>query len=186
MRGNGFIDIASQRFGRLIAIEPDGHSNSKDRRVKWRCLCQCGTFCRVSGRDLRNGRTQSCGCLKRDRLSSASKTHGMSKSPTYQSWASMKSRCYNKKQQNYKRYGALGIRVCDRWLSSFESFLADMGERPEGTTLDRRNPVGNYEAGNCRWSTPKAQALNTRGHAAIRFIEKMGLTKEFESGQTST
>ena len=73
----------------------------------------------------------------------------------------MKARCSRPGVDGYHRYGGRGIKVCDRWLNDFENFLADMGERPEGKTLDRINPDGNYEASNCRWATPKEQAQNT-------------------------
>ncbi len=81
--------------------------------------------------------------------------------PTYRSWNSMRSRCLNPKRNCYHRYGGDGITVCDRW-ALFANFLADMGERPEGTTLDRINNAGNYEPGNCRWATPKQQRSNMR------------------------
>lgn len=81
---------------------------------------------------------------------------------TYQSWLSMKQRCLNKKRHNYYLYGGRGITICEQWLHSFTTFLADMGVRPDGTTLDRINSDGNYEPANCRWSTPTEQARNRR------------------------
>lgn len=81
-------------------------------------------------------------------------------SPTYGSWQSMKQRCLNPSADNYARYGGRGITVCQRWLDSFENFLADMGERPTGATLDRIEGDGNYEPGNVRWATAKQQAAN--------------------------
>lgn len=92
----------------------------------------------------------------------------MAKSPTHRSWSTMKTRCYRKSALNYHRYGGRGIKVCDRWLNSFEAFLADMGERPEGKTLDRYpDPDGDYEPGNCRWATLKEQRHN-RSYRQLR------------------
>jgi hypothetical protein len=83
-------------------------------------------------------------------------------SPTYTSWSAMHSRCRLEGRDNADRYRALGVKVCERW-ESFDNFLADMGERPKGTTLDRYpNTKGHYEPGNCRWATPREQARNTR------------------------
>jgi hypothetical protein len=86
-------------------------------------------------------------------------THPMS--PTYQSWKAMKARCTQPRNASWQYYGDRGITFCDRW-QSFENFLADMGERPEGTTLDRIDPDGKYEPDNCRWATPSTQSDNRK------------------------
>ena len=86
-------------------------------------------------------------------------------SPTYRSWGNMIQRCYNPKNVNYPRYGGrlpYPVTVCDAWRESFKAFLAYIGERPEGMTLDRIDPMGNYEPDNCRWATPKEQRANQR------------------------
>lgn len=87
-------------------------------------------------------------------------------SRTYYSWRSMCARCANPKNNRYYLYGGRGITVCARW-HTFEKFLADMGERPEGKTLDRLDLNGNYEPGNCRWATAKEQAANRRPRRAL-------------------
>lgn len=88
--------------------------------------------------------------------------HGHSKrSRTYITWGAMKERCLNSNHEHYQYYGACGVKVCDRWMK-FENFLADMGERPYGMTLDRKDPSGNYEPDNCRWADSFTQALNKR------------------------
>ena len=154
-----FIDLTSKRFGRLVVIEKTDHKSN--RSVVWRCKCDCGNETLVRNDSLRNGNTQSCGCLKKEQVSKAKTTHGKSYSPEYCSWYSMKARCYNPNHKHYKNYGGRGITVCDRWKDSFENFLADMGPRPSSKrSIDRIDVNGNYEPENCRWSTDVDQARN--------------------------
>ena len=79
----------------------------------------------------------------------------------YNSWYAMKERCLNPDKDNYMSYGGRSIKVCDRWIESFDNFMDDMGRRPHGTTLDRIDSNGNYEPSNCKWSTYSEQTLNT-------------------------
>ncbi len=100
--------------------------------------------------------------------------HGLTKTPAYRSWDSMKTRCLNPKCSKFAYYGGRGIRVCERWLN-FANFLADMGERPEGkTSLDRIDPNGNYEPGNCKWATSAEQGEHRRNNI---MVEAFGETK---------
>lgn len=174
------VDISSQRFGRLKALSFAGLN--RHRKATWNCICDCGRECVVLANTLRNGHTQSCGCRKIDLLTSHGHTAGDRKSPTYKSWEAMISRCTNPKNVSYAQYGGRGIKVCGRWRDSFDAFLADVGERPSGTTLDRfPDNDGDYEPGNVRWADRHAQAigrctttLNDVSVSLIRYMVRRG------------
>lgn len=94
-------------------------------------------------------------------------THGGTGTPTYKIWEGMKKRCFQKNSSVFKKYGARGIVVCERWRNDFAAFVEDMGERPHGLTIERINNNGNYEPGNCRWATPLEQASNKRNTVSV-------------------
>lgn len=97
------------------------------------------------------------------------RTHGLSRTPTYSSWMSMKQRCLNPKERNFHNYGGRGIKICKRWKNSFAAFFKDMGLRPKGLSLGRKNNNGNYSPSNCRWETPRQQCNNTRRNIFIEY-----------------
>ena len=153
---SALVDLTGRRFGRLVVVERAASSGA----VKWRCRCDCGAIKDFWATHLRRGNSGSCGCVVR--------LHGASGSRTYASWKSMRDRCQRPAHKHFKDYGGRGISVCDRWLD-FRSFLADMGPRPPGTSLDRIDNDGNYEPGNCRWATARQQRGHTRANRTITF-----------------
>lgn len=138
------------KFGRLTVAEKLPHS-------KWRCDCECGKSTIAYAGHLRAGARISCGCL----IGKANRKHGMSHSSEYKAWDNARDRCKNPKNRKYPLYGGRGIKVCDRWISSFQNFIADMGNKPSPKhSLERANGNGNYEPGNCVWATAEEQNNN--------------------------
>ena len=156
------VDITGQRFDMLTVVEFVGLTKHK---AEWLCQCDCGSTKVMKGVDLRSGNSGSCGCRTRDKSLQRSTTHGATvggrHSGAYRSWQNMKQRCDYPKSASYDRYGAIGIRYCEAW-ADFEAFYADMGDRPEGFSLDRIDPRLGYEPGNCRWIPNNEQAKNQR------------------------
>lgn len=156
-------DYSGQRFGKLLAIRPVG--KAKNRNILWECKCDCGNICVISQSNLINQGKQCSECSQKQRAKS-SVTHGMSKTPTYKTWCCMIARCENPNDSRYKDWGGRGIKVDQRW-KSFENFLADMGVKPEGKSIDRINNDGDYTKGNCKWSSNKEQSYNRRSNVLL-------------------
>lgn len=147
-----------------------GHWQVLDKPgAKWLCRCTCGTEKLVAAKNLRSGRSKSCGCQIDRTGGRKNRRHGMDGTPTYRSWINMRRRCSLPHRPEYPLYGGRGIEVCDEWMRSFDAFFRDMGERPEGTSLDRIDNDGPYEKGNCRWAPPKVQARNRRGNRIVNW-----------------
>jgi len=146
-------DLTGKRFGKLTVIV--GYETEVFGVKYWKCVCECGEGKICQGSHLKSGQTVSCGCIH----------HRMSYTKIYSVWSSMKDRCYNENSTAYKNYGGKGVKVCYEWVneeSGFLSFYKDMGEAPEGMSLDRIDVTGDYCPENCRWADRSTQNFNQR------------------------
>ena len=160
-------DLTGYRSGKLVAVE-----YIMPRR-RWRCACDCGNESFVTVTALRKREIVSCGCWRKERPS-PSITHGMTHSPEYYSWRAMKRRCLAPNASQYRYYGGRGIRICRRWIDSFEAFFADMGPKPTRKhSIERNNTNGDYTPDNCCWATQEAQNNN---HRNTRIFTVAGVT----------
>jgi hypothetical protein len=175
------LKLKGRKFHRLKVVKVAGHDDWG--RLTWHCVCECGTKKIVAGWELKEGAVKSCGCLRLDNAGQFHLKHGMTGTPEYQTWLSMRARCNNKNNKDYKNYGGRGIKICKRWScrNGFIHFFKDMGPRPEGKSIDRINVNGNYTPKNCRWATDEEQANNKRnnvpkpveiGELAVTVVDK--------------
>lgn len=161
------IDLTGKRYGYFTVLH---FIEIKNKRTYWSCICDCGNIITVDAGHLRNGLKVSCGCKNYENLI----THGLHGTPTYITYHAMIQRCCNENNPNYDRYGGRGICVCDRWLESFESFVLDMGIRPDGLEIDRIDNNKGYSKDNCRWTSKKT---NNRNRNSCNMIFYNGETK---------
>lgn len=164
------IDLTGRKIGRWTVVSRA--ENDPKGQSRWNCKCDCGTERDVPGVTLRGDRTHSCGCLKTELTIARSTKHGHSSSttisPTYHSWVGMTQRCSNPKHKDYDRYGGRGITVCEKWRT-FSGFLEDMGEKPEGSSIERAENDLNYDKDNCKWATVSEQANNKSNNRVVEF-----------------
>lgn len=153
--------VLGQRFGRLVVVEMLVPAASGRSRARF--ICSCGNEKIAKVYSVVSGGTSSCGCLRSENINRVRRTlHGMTHTPEFRSWSAMISRCTNPNTADYYLYGGRGIAICERWRHSFSNFFSDMGQRPPGTTLDRRDNDKGYEPANCRWATNEQQQRNKR------------------------
>lgn len=178
------IDLSGKRFGRLVVLCETDERRSK--QIIWKCKCDCGKEVLVAGYCLRDGTTKSCGCYKRDKFTEMAKTYPRKRnSPTkerlYHIWLDMRRRTTNPKRGNYYRYGARGIRVCDKWYNSFDVFMEWALSHGYDNTLsiERIDIDGNYCPENCRWANKTEQARNKENTRYFEYGGKKKTVKEW-------
>lgn len=159
------VDVSGQRFGFLVVT---GRARGTSGAFGWTVRCDCGRDAWASGSALRKGAKRSCGCQHRRLQSEAKRSHGRSGTPIYRVYYAMVQRCTDAKARSYPRYGGRGIRVCERWLESFDAFLADVGDRPSPLhEIERIDNDGHYEPGNVTWATRTQQQRNTSRNRVV-------------------
>ena len=164
------IDLTGRRFGRLIVVsraEADGPT------TRWHVRCDCGATKIIAAQSLRDGVSESCGCLRREQIAGRNLRHGGSRTREYDVWQTMHFRCTNPAARQWSDYGGRGIKVCERW-SKYEHFIADMGARPSSShTIERLDNDGPYAPDNCEWAT---RSKNNRNRRSTRRLTYLGLT----------
>jgi hypothetical protein len=174
-----FVDITGQKFGLLTVQRREAKAEKTTVIRRWVCLCDCGTTSLAQAGDLKSGRHRSCGCLQINTVFKHGAARDGHRSTEYNSWGSMKNRCYRETHNAYPRYGGRGITVCDRWRESFENFLSDMGPKPSPKhSIDRIDVNGNYEPSNCRWATRFEQGYNKANTRRLEYDGKIWTTRE--------
>lgn len=168
-------NLTGMTFGRLQVIKRAG--SNKNKQALWLCECQCEkkTKLIVIGSDLLRGHTQSCGCLQREIVCNIKTKHGQSFTALHNIWTNMKQRVCNKKCEAYQNYGGRGIKICDEWINSFESFYtwATNNGYKEGLTIERKNVNGDYCPENCTWASKLTQTRNRRNTQQVYYKNEL-------------
>jgi hypothetical protein len=176
-------DLIGMKVGRLTIVKKA--QQDKHYRTYYVCMCECGKEKKIAEINLRHYKTMSCGCLISENAKKKFTKHGDCNvgkmSAEYQAYNNMKARCYNPSYRNYKNWGGRGIKVCERWINSYEAFLEDMGRRPSSRhSLDRYpDNDGHYEPGNCRWATLEQQKRNIRTNRWFEYNGEKMIIKDW-------
>lgn len=160
------------KFENCEVLKRSGTNN--DNKAVWLCLCRCGEEFKRTGKQLRRGKLNSCGCIRNEKIKEVgfkNITHGQSGSRLYDIWRGVKKRCRHKNDKGYKHYGGRGINVCDDWYENYESFekWARNNGYQENLTIDRIDVNGDYTPNNCRWVDMKTQQRNRRNNVRVNF-----------------
>jgi len=168
---NNLVGFAGKRFGKRVVrsyTEPRKRPNGKLREYVI-CDCDCGSVDEVALDNLLQGKSQQCRKCQHSEHSQRITTHGATKTKEWYAWRNMKNRCYRQSDKRYKDYGGRGVRVCSRWVDSFEEFLKDVGPAPScNHSLERVNTDWDYEPGNVRWATDHEQRRNKRNNVWLQ------------------
>lgn len=166
--------LVNKKFGRLKVLSYKGRNKQYDSL--WECVCDCGKTKTVRSGALKSGHTKSCGCFRSEMVSKSRTTHGLINDnyKLYKVWIGIKQRCFNPKNKSFIDYGGRGIKICEEWKLSFESFhnWSISNGYSEGLSIDRVDNDGNYELSNCRWTTKKFQSRNRRNCVKIKYENK--------------